>query len=61
MPLLVSDGGGLACESVGNAYRMLDHFDSKQSREPVDLPLTCRSSPSFTTFAFWPKRSGVSC
>ena len=28
------------------------HFDSKQSRGPVDLPLTCHPSPSFTTFAF---------
>ena len=29
-----------------------DHFDSKQSREAVDLPLTCHPSPSLTTFAF---------
>ena len=27
------------------------HFDSKQSREAVDLPLTCHQSPSLTTFA----------
>ena len=26
-----------------------DRFDSKQSREAVDLPLTCNPSPSFTT------------
>ena len=25
---------------------------SKQSREDVDLPLTCHPSPSLTTFAF---------
>ena len=31
---------------------MLDHFDSKQYREAVDLPLTCHPSPSLTTFAF---------
>ena len=31
---------------------MSDHFDSKKSREAVDLPLTCHPSPSFTTFAF---------
>ena len=31
---------------------LLDHFDNKQSREAVDLPLTCHSSPSFTNFAF---------
>ena len=29
-----------------------DHFDSKQSREAVDLPLTCHLSPSLNTFAF---------
>ena len=31
---------------------MSDHFDSKQSREAVDLPLTCHPSPSLTSFAF---------
>ena len=40
------------CESVGKADLLSDHFDSKQSREAIDLPLTCHSSPSFTTFAF---------
>ena len=40
------------CESVGKADLLLDHFDSKQSREAVDLPLTCHKSPSLTTFAF---------
>ena len=30
----------------------MDNFDGKQSREAVDLPLTCHPSPSFTTFAF---------
>ena len=29
-----------------------DHFDSKQSREAVDLALTCHPSPSLTNFAF---------
>ena len=43
-PPLVSEGGGLVCES--------DHFDSKQSRESADLPLSCHQSPSFTTFSF---------
>ena len=32
------------CESVGKADLLSDHFDSKQSREAVDLQLT--------TFAF---------
>ena len=40
------------CESVGKADLQSDHFDSKQSREAVDLPLTCHPSPSFTIFAF---------
>ena len=31
---------------------MSDHFDSKQSTEAVDLPLTCHPSPSLTTFVF---------
>ena len=31
---------------------MSHHFDSEQSREAVDLPLTCHPSPSLTTFVF---------
>ena len=49
---LVSDGSGLVCESVGKADLLSDHFNSKQSQEAVDLPLTCHPSPSLTTFAF---------
>ena len=52
LPLLVIEGGGLVCESVGKADMQSDHFDSKQSREAVDLPLTCHPSPSLFTFAF---------
>ena len=52
MPLLVSEGGELVCESVGKADLLSDNFDSKQSKEAVDLPLTCHPSPSLTTFAF---------
>ena len=48
----VSEGDGLVCESVGKADLLSDHFDSKQSREAVDVPLTCHPSPSFTTCAF---------
>ena len=40
------------CKYVGKADLLSDHFDSKQSREAVDLPLTCHLSPSLTTFAF---------
>ena len=52
MPPLVSEGARLVCESIGNADLLSDHFDSKQSREAVDLTLTCHPSPSLTTFAF---------
>ena len=51
LPLLVSESGGLVCESVVKAYLLSDHFDSKQSREAVDLLLTCHPSQSLTTFA----------
>ena len=52
LPSLVSEGGGLVCEFVCKADQS-DHFDSKQSREAVDLPLTCHPSSSLTTFTFW--------
>ena len=52
MPPLVSEGGGLLCEPVYKDDLLPDHFDSTQSREAVDLPLTCHPSPSFITFAF---------
>ena len=52
LPPLVSEGGGLVRESVGKADLLSDHFDSKQSREAVDIALTCHPSPSLTTFAF---------
>ena len=51
LPPLVSEGGGLVKESVGKTDLLSDHFDSKQSREAVDLPLTCHPS-RLTTFAF---------
>ena len=40
------------CKSVGKADLLSDHSDGKQSRESVDLPLTCHPSPRLTTFAF---------
>ena len=52
LPPLVSEGGGLVCESVGKADLLSDHSDSKQSREDVDLPLALHASPSFNTFEF---------
>ena len=40
------------CESVGKADLLSNHFDGKQSRESVDLPLTCHPSQCLTYFAF---------
>ena len=40
MPSLVNEAGGLVCESVAKADLLSDNFDSKRSREAVDLPLT---------------------
>ena len=40
------------CESVGKADLLSEHFDSKQSREAVDMLLTCHPSPSLTSFVF---------
>ena len=42
----------MVCESVCKPDLLSDHFDSKQSREAVDLPLTCHPSPRLITFAF---------
>ena len=44
LPPLFSEGGGLLCESVDKADLLSDHFDSKQSREAVDLPHTSHLS-----------------
>ena len=54
LPPPVSEGVWvrLVCESVGKADLPSDNFDSKQSREAVNLPLTCYPSPCLTTFAF---------
>ena len=49
---LVGPSRGLVCESVGKADLLSDHFDSKQSRESVDLLVTCHPSPGLITFAF---------
>ena len=59
--MLVGGGGGLVCESVGKADLLWDHFDGKQSRESVDLPLTCHPSLSLTPLPSGRVRSGVSC
>ena len=56
LPLLVFGGGGLVSALVGKADLLSDHFDDgKQSRESVDLLLTCHPSLRLTSVAF---RSG---
>ena len=40
------------CESVGKADLLSDHFDNNQSKEFVNLPLTCHPTRCLTTFAF---------
>ena len=49
------------CESVGKADLMSDNFDSKQSTEAVDRPLTCFPSPRLQHLPSGRVRSGVSC
>ena len=39
-------------QSVFKADLLSDHFYGKQSRESVDLPLTCHLSLRLTSFAF---------
>ena len=60
MSPLVSEGGGLVCESVIDADLLSDQFNSKQSRESVDLPLTCHPSSSLPPLPSGRARSGVS-
>ena len=61
-PPLVGVGGGLVCESVGKADLLSDHFDSKQSRESVDLPPTCHIHlPVLSPLLSGQVRLGVSC
>ena len=52
LPPFVGRGGGMVCESVDKADLLSDHFDGKQSRESVYLPLTCHPSPILTSFTF---------
>ena len=61
LPPLIDEGGGLVCESVGKSDLLSDYIESKQSREAVDMPLTCHPSSCFTTFAFRSREVGISC
>ena len=61
LPPLIGGGSGLVCESVGKADLLSDHFDGKQSRESVDLPLTCHRHRDLPSLPSGRVRSGVSC
>ena len=52
LPSVTGGEGGLVCKSVGKADLLASNFDSKQSRDPVDLKSTCHHSSSLTTIPF---------
>ena len=52
LPPLVGGGGGLVYRSVGKPDLLSDHFDSKQSMESFNLPLTSHLFTRLITFAF---------
>ena len=54
LPLLVSEGGGLVCESVGKADLLSDHFDSKQSSEVMYLLLDLNPYGGTGPFGLFP-------
>ena len=50
------------CELVGKSDLLSNHFDSKEFREAVDLPLTCHLRLLvLPTLPSGRVRSGVSC
>ena len=52
LPPLIGTGGGLVSDSEAKANLLIDHFDGKQLRDPISLPLGCHQSPKLTSFAF---------
>ena len=52
---------GLVCESVGKADLMSDHFNSKQSREAVDLPSLAIRLLVYRSLRSGRMGAGVSC
>ena len=61
LPPFVGGCGGLLSESVGKADLLSDHFDSKQSREFVDLPLTAIHLQGLPPLPSGRVRSFISC
>ena len=61
LPPLVGGSGGLVCESVSKTDLLSDHFDGKQSRESVHLPLISIRLRLLPPLPSGRVRSGVSC
>ena len=61
LPTLVSEDGGLVCESVRKADLLSDHFDSKLSMEAVDLLSLAIRLLVLPPFPSGQEKSGVSC
>ena len=52
IPPLCLPGGALVSDPAGKAELLSAWFDSKQSRDIVDLPQTCHRRPAFCGIAF---------
>ena len=52
IPPLCSPGGALVSDAAGKAELLSTWFDSKQSRDIVELPQTCHHRPAFCVIAF---------
>ena len=52
IPPLCSPGGAFASDPAGKAELLSAWFDSKQSRDIVELPQTCHRRPAFYRIAF---------
>ena len=52
IPPLYSYGGALVSDPAGKAELLSAWFDSKQSRDIVELPQTCHRRPAFCGIAF---------
>ena len=61
LPLLVGGVVDRCAVSVGKADLLSDQSDLKQSREPIDLPLTWYPSSILTTFEFMSSEVRLSC
>ena len=52
MPPIVKPDGCITHSSLEKATLFADVFDSKQSNEKLDIPLSCFPEPKLTSFAF---------